>query len=459
MPKVLIIDDDRHLCEMLCRKIDKMGHETAMACTLSEGLARVNAMRPDVVFLDVMLPDGNGLEALPLVKSAPSNPEVIIFTGLSSADGAELAITNGAWDYIAKPASLQGMILPLIRALEYRFEKQRQTRPVVLKRGRIIGDSPQLVRCLDVIAQASQSDAPVLIGGETGVGKELAATAIHENSNRADERFVVVDCAALPGTLVESILFGHTRGAFTGADRAQAGLAAQAHGGSLFLDEVGDMPLAIQRVFLRVLQEKRFTPLGAKDEVFSDFRVIAATNRDLSEESAAGRFREDLLFRLRSLTVTLPPLRERRDDIGKLALYFLNEISNRAGQGTKGLSPGFLEACLSYPWPGNVRELINTMEQAAASAGSSPILHSQHLPVNIRVHLARTTARQTDSPKQIIPRETLPPLKEVRRATEFNYLKDLISMTDGRIDDACRISGLSRSRLYGLLKTHDLQTK
>ena len=459
MSKILIIDDDRQLCEMLCRKIDKMGHETAMACTLGDGLSQMATMRPDVVFLDVMLPDGNGLDALPQIKGAPSNPEVIIFTALSSADGAELAITNGAWDYIAKPASLQGMILPLIRALEYRAEKQRQKRTVVLKRDRIIGNSPQLTRCLEMIAQASQSDAPVLIGGETGSGKELAATAIHDNSARAGERFVVVDCAALPETLVESILFGHAKGAFTGADRAQIGLAAQAHGGSLFLDEVGDMPLAIQRVFLRVLQEKRFTPLGAKSEVFSDFRVIAATNRDLNEEAAAGRFREDLLFRLRSLTVALPPLRERKEDIGKLALHFLNEISNRASQGTKGLSPGFLEACLAYPWPGNVRELINTMEQAAAKAGASPILYSQHLPVNIRVHLAQSAVRQAEPGGQPAPRETLPSLKEVRRATEHNYLKDLMNLTGGRIKEACRISGLSRSRLYGLLKTHDLQAR
>ncbi len=307
MATILVVDDDDLLCELLVRKVGQLGHRGLSALTLAGGLALARSQPTDVVYLDVNLPDGNGLEEITLFREAPGAPEVIIITGRGSPDGAELAIKSGAWDYIEKGAALQSMVLPLLRALQYREERQVHQRPLMLSREQIVGESPRLKACLDLVAQAALSEANVLISGETGTGKELFAQAIHHNSPRRKGNFVVVDCAALPATLVESILFGHARGAFTGADRAREGLVAQAHGGTLFLDEVGELPLSLQKDFLRVLQEKRFRPVGGGQEVASDFRLVAATNRDLEGMAAKGEFRSDLLFRLKGLAINLPP--------------------------------------------------------------------------------------------------------------------------------------------------------
>lgn len=262
MGNVLVIDDDKNVCTAISNAVERMGHKTVHALTLKEGLEKACSDSFDVVFLDVQMPDGNGLDILPPIRGTPSSPEVIIITGFADPDGAELAIKNGAWDYIEKPCSVQEMTLPFIRALEYREEKKAAKVPVALKREGIVGSSPKLGACLDLLPQMSNSVANVLITGETGTGKELFARAIHENSPRAGKNFVVVDCAALPDTLVESVLFGHQKGAFTGADKAQDGLVKQADRGTLFLDEVGELPLSIQKSFLRVLQERRFRPVG-----------------------------------------------------------------------------------------------------------------------------------------------------------------------------------------------------
>jgi DNA-binding NtrC family response regulator len=271
----------------------------------------------DVIFLDVRLPDGIGLDAIQKIKANSSAPEVVIITGEGDPNGAELAIQYGAWDYIEKPPSVQSVILPLVRALQYRTEKKDAQKPLMIKRDNIIGNSPQLLRSLKKLARAAQSQASVLIEGETGTGKELFAMAIHQSSSRSGKNFVVVDCAALPETLVESVLFGHAKGAFTGADQAKEGLVKQADQGTLFLDEIGELPLSLQKAFLRVLQEQRFRPIGGGSEVNSDFRLIAATNRDLDRMVQEKQFRQDLLFRIRSLVITLPPLRERPEDINQ----------------------------------------------------------------------------------------------------------------------------------------------
>ena len=237
--KVLIIDDDPTFCGMLADVVEELGHQVFPCLTLYEGLGQIRKSLPDVVFLDINLPDGDGLTALPEILNSPPHPEVIIITAESDPEGAELAVKSGAWDYISKPSSVGEMSLPLIRALQYRQEKATRHRPTLLKREGLVGSGVALEACLDQVAEAAQSDASVLITGETGTGKELFAEAIHNNSSRASRSFVVVDCASLPETLVESILFGHEKGAFTGADRARDGLVKQADGGTLFLDEVG----------------------------------------------------------------------------------------------------------------------------------------------------------------------------------------------------------------------------
>lgn len=461
MGNVLIIDDDKAICKMLSLIVKRMGHESSFALTLGDGLEQIQPGSFDVVFLDVNLPDGNGLDALPRIRKAVSSPEVIIITGLGDPDGAELAIKNGAWDYVQKPFSKKKVTLQVTRALEYREEKRLTKPPVALKRGVIVGSSSQIKACIDLVAQAAGSDASILITGETGTGKELFARAIHDNSLRADKGFVVVDCAALPATLVESVLFGHERGAFTGADRAKEGLVKQADGGTLFLDEVGELPLNIQRTFLRVLQEHRFRPVGGRQEVVSDFRLVAATNRDLDQMVQSGEFRSDLLFRLRSITIELPPLREHPEDIKELALHYMAKLCEGFCEGTKGFSPEFLDALKAYHWPGNVRELVSTLERAIVSAGDEPTLFPVHLPVYMRVKLTRASVddRETkgDEPRTDSPNK-FSRFRSFREqgiaAIEKEYLQDLMSYIQNDIQEACRISDLSRSRLYGLLKKH-----
>ncbi len=340
MEKILIIDDDCGICAMLSVLIRRTGCEAVCRQTLEEGLITVHRDAYAVVLLDVQMPDGSGLDRIADIRRASSGPEVIIMTGFGNADGAEIAIKSGVWDYIQKSGSTQEITLSLNRALAHHREKvQRRARPVALTLGGIVGESKPMKACYDQLAQAAAGETNVLITGETGTGKEVFARAIHANSGRSAKSMVVVDCAAMPETLVESLLFGHEKGAYTGADSRREGLVAQADGGTLFLDEVGELPLTIQKVFLRVLQERRYRPVGARQERSSDFRLIAATNRDLDQMVAEGRFRKDLLYRIRGLGITLPALRERKEDIRPLARQCARN-DQRRGNGSGQRRPG-----------------------------------------------------------------------------------------------------------------------
>ncbi len=461
MAHILIIDDEEAIGKALSTLIRSMGYEPVHASRLKQGLDLVCRDAFDLVFLDVMLPDGNGLEAIQDIKKAPGSPEVVIITGVGSMDGAELAVKSGAWDYIQKPLSVEKVKLSLIRVLQYRHEKSKHKGHRVLDREGIVGRSPEIIRCLDLLAKAADTDANVLITGETGTGKELFAKAIHENSPRRVNAFVVVDCAVLPENLVESTLFGHEKGAFTGADRGREGLIKEADGGTLFLDEVGELPQAQQKAFLRVLQERRFRPVGGKGDRSSDFRVIAATNRDIHAMVRAGTFREDLLFRLQSLAIHIPPLRERAGDIKDMALYYLAQLSGRYVAGQKGYSPEFLEALTSYHWPGNVRELIHALESALSESRDEPTLFPIHLPTHIRSRLARDAV--DEAPKRAYaPKkgegETayFPGLREWVESTEQQYFQSLVEHTGGDIKEICRISGLSRSNVYARFKKYNI---
>lgn len=341
MGKILIIDDDQSNTEMLFDMISDMGHDVTCAFTAEEGLGKALSHAFDIVFLDVQLPDGNGLMLLPSIQATPSTPEVIIITGFGSPDGAELAIKNGAWDFIEKPLVRNMIELPLVRALQYREAKRVRREPLVLRREGIIGSSPVMDVCMELVAQAAATNAPVLITGETGTGKELFARAIHNNSLCSDGLFVTVDCASLPPTIIESVLFGHEKGAFTGADRSREGLIKQADGGTLFLDEVGELTPAAQKAFLRVLQEHCFRSVGGNREIKSDFRLIAATNRDLIRMVQEGKFREDLLFRLRAFTIELPPLKNRSVDIRDLSFHYVHKLCTRYNKEIKGFSQNF----------------------------------------------------------------------------------------------------------------------
>lgn len=464
MENILIIDDNESFCRTLSKKVGGLGMTAAYETSLKKGLERAVSGVFDVVFLDVNLPDGDGLKAIPQLRTTSCPPEIIIITGFGNESAAEIAIQNGAWDYIEKSYSFQNIRLSLTRALAYREQKKVKKRPVALKRDFIVGHSPAINFCLDQVAEASNSSSPVLITGSTGTGKELFAQAIHENSERYRRCFIVVDCTALPRALVESLLFGHRKGAFTGAHCDQEGLVQQADGGTLFLDEIGELPVEVQKRFLRVFQEKRFRPLGAKQEVSSDFRLICATHRDLSEMVVQGRFREDLFYRIRAIQISLPELRQRREDIPSLVLHHIRCRHASVRGHTHGLSPDFLEALLCYEWPGNVRELFNTIDRAVAVAYKEAVLFPSHLPENIRTHVVKQKLRtQKEQPcgaaaKPPPDADVLPrlPFKAHVEAIKQRYIEDLMHDTRGDIHAACRISGLSRAYIYQLLKKYRL---
>ncbi|MCP4114034.1 MAG: sigma-54-dependent Fis family transcriptional regulator [Desulfobacteraceae bacterium] len=473
MAKVLIIDDDREVCAMLTDLISCLEHTADHALTLEKGLSKAVSGEFDVVFLDVKMPDGSGLDIIGSILAIEFPPEIIVITGQGDSKGAGQAIKNGAWDYIQKPLSPKAILQPLNRILKYRDgirSISRQAAP--LKRKEIIGSSHRIKECLDTIAKAAKINTNVLITGETGTGKELFARAIHANSPRADKRFVVVDCAALPESLVESSLFGHEKGSFTGADRSTRGLVGLSDGGTLFLDEVGEMNLNLQKVFLRVLQERKFRPVGSKHEITSDFRVIAATNRDLAAMVREKRFREDLFYRLKAVHLELPPLRERLEDIEELVRHFASAVYSAQSMAPKELSANFIATLKSYDWPGNVRELVNTLEAAVSEGFYEPALFSKHLPSHIRIKSIQSAIAPKAAPEaeRVIEERGIEERPEpssghltykkfreqVLARAETAYFQDLMKETRGDIKQACTLSGLGRTRLYALLKKHNI---
>ena len=461
MARILIIDDELILCKYLIGVFRDTTHEVHFTHTLSDGINILSQSCFDVVILDVGLPDGSGLESLMQIKEAPSSPEIIIITGAADRAGAEVAIKNGAWDYIQKPFSATQIKDCLNAVLQYRLEKAAKPSGSFIHHNEIIGNSPQMKRCFAQLASAAFCDASVLITGQTGTGKELFAKAIHSNSHRKNRNFTVVDCAAMTESLVTSTLFGHEKGAFTGAERSQEGLIKQAHQGTLFLDEVGELPLSVQRIFLRVIQEHRFRPIGSRDEMESNFRLIAATNRDLKQMVEEGEFRQDLLYRLRSITIDLPPLRERTGDIENLASHYLKKFSQRYRIKDKKASPELMGMLIRYQWPGNVRELINAIEKSVSAARDSHTLFSKHLPTEIRVSLAQSSVKVPEKNLADLECQTgnidsLPDLKNILASTERKYLQNLVSHTCGNVKKICAISGLSRSRIYDRLRKYNI---
>jgi two-component system, NtrC family, response regulator len=468
MGAILIIDRMAEFCTALRAVTTPLGHNVTYAHTLEEGLTQAQRGAFELVFLNARMNGGDTLEVLPRILDAPSSPEAIIITETGDPDEAEVAIRKGAWDYLERSVPADAIISSLDRALQYRAQRLQPKPWADHRQGAfddIIGASPLLKSCLEVAAQAAASEAHVLISGETGTGKELFASAIHEAGPRAGRNFVVVDCASLPENLVESTLFGHEKGAFTGADRAREGLIKHADRGTLFLDEVGEMPLAVQKSFLRVLQERRFRRLGGQHELESDFRIIAATNRDLEAMVAQSRFRQDLLFRLRAFHLELPPLRQRPEDLEALTRHHLDELRELYALDPKEFSPDFFNALSRYHWPGNVRELFNALERALVAARHEPVIFPKHLPTEIRVHITKAAignghGGETRAAVQNREPSGFPKLRERREAAiqeaEQQYLQELTSLVGGDIQKGCELSGLSRSRLYYLLKKYQI---
>jgi two-component system NtrC family response regulator len=468
---ILVVDHERGFFENILSATVAGVFRTTHVTGIKDGFNKLSTDKFDIVLLREHLPDGHAMELLDLLTAAPGRPAVVVFGPGHDARSAEQLLKNGALDYILESASATTLLATCKNILDYHRQsgEHRQTRIAAndtFKHNGIVGSSPAIQRCLDLIVKAGPADANLLIVGESGTGKELFAQAAHALSPRADKEMIVVDCASLPENLTESILFGHVRGAFTGADRASDGLIRQANGSTLFLDEIGELPLELQKKFLRVLQERRLRSVGGNKTIPVDFRLIAATNRDLKQMTEQGLFRKDLLFRLITFQLELPTLRCRPDDLVELAYFFMNNYCSARQLPSKRFSPEYLLILRRYQWPGNVRELFNVIERSIAAAADSEILLPFHLPINIRVQAIDSLDRAQDNPADIFTTarggepKSFPTLQAMRdnalARLENKYLREVLQACAGDITKACEITAISRSRLYALLKDYRL---
>jgi len=434
-PRILLIDDDRDEAQLLSARLSAAGYDVVVAATLKAALARIAVARPRVVITDL---PGQGAEGLALVdaihRASPSLP-VIVLTAHGSIPDAVEAIKRGVFEFLAKPFDGQAVLAAVSEALRGSPAASGST---AVWRSDILTRSPLME---DVLAQAERvaaTDANVCILGPSGSGKELLARAIHFASRRAGAPFVPVNCSAIPEGLLESELFGHRRGSFTGATQDRRGLFQAADGGTLLLDEVGDMPAAIQVKLLRALEERAVRPVGANDAIDVNVRIVSATHRKLEERIAAGAFREDLYYRLNVVVLSLPPLAARREDIPLLAKHFLARLAARYERPRLELATEATEMLIGAPWPGNVRQLLNVVEQAAALAVGDVV--SAEL---VRQALGGVPALLT-------------PLDEARRAFERDYLVRTLKITEGNVTHAARLAGRNRTEFYRLLERHAL---
>lgn len=473
MGTILTIDDSIILCTSLEASLTKMGHANRYATTMREALVLVAQDKPDIIFLDVNLPDGSGITYIPKLLSLSPASSIVVLSGESDGDVISVAFAAGAKDYLLKPVSRARLEQVVGNLLRHNAPKDTG---MTLAREEIVGGSPALMDSLEKLAMACQGKGNVLITGETGTGKELFARALHNNSERAGKRYIVVDCTNLPDSLAESLLFGHDKGSFTGADQKKKGLFHLADGGTLFLDEIGDLDLNTQKSLLRVLQEKKFRPLSSSEEVFSDFRLVAATNCDLKAMVDKGTFRQDLYYRVQAFSIELPPLRERAGDIMLLAEHYVESICREHRISAKEMDEDFVQALEAYKWPGNVRELVNVLQVAIQKAIYDSRLNYYHLPQELRLNRVmqdaegRTATRNEPSGLNLddmfacsgAPGQ-FPDMKCVRQeainSIEQQYLKKLVDASCASVATACQLSGLSRARLYELLQKHNMSLR
>ncbi len=404
----------------------------------------------DAVLLDVWLPKMDGLETLTQIREMENAPEVIMISGHGTIETAVRATKLGAYDFLEKPLSIDKTLILLQHAVEakrLRIEN-RELKKQLTPKSAIVGESIPMKALRQQIQLMAPTNGRVLILGESGTGKELAAQAIHAQSQRKDEMFVEVNCAAIPEDLIESELFGHTRGAFPGAAADKEGKFQRAHGGTLFLDEVGDMSLKTQSKVLRTLDEQRFTPVGSSEPMTVDVRVIASTNKDLEEEIARGNFREDLFYRLNVIPFSVPPLRERQEDVPLLTRHFLKEFSAAYGGRPREITDAAIETLVRYSWPGNVRELRNVIERIVIMNPTAMRFDRKHLPPLVHRDGSRHNAGTEFST-----------LHQARAAYERDYFLKKLDETHGNISRTAEVLGLERSHLYRKMKTLGIAAK
>jgi two-component system response regulator GlrR len=440
------VDDDRNLLEILRIRLESANYEVTTAVKEEEAIEAVKNQAFDLSIVDLQLVHQDGISLMEEFHLILPDMPVIILTAYGSIESAVEAMRRGAYSYLTKPFDPQDLLFQIERALENRrltFEIER-LKGLLEERydfTNIVARSEKIKRVLEMVSQIAKTESTVYIWGESGTGKELIAKAIHLSSERKNKPFVAINCAALPETLMESELFGHEKGAFTGALRSTKGLFTQAHEGTIFLDEIGDMPLSIQAKLLRALQERQFYPIGSEKPMEVDVRVIVATQKDLEGQVKQGLFREDLFYRIHVIPIYLPPLRERKEDIPLLVDYFLKKFSEQTKKELKGLTPQALQKLMLHEWPGNVRELENTIEYAVVMTQKDTITED---------FILQTKGTQ--------PQEPLKPLKEARDAYEKGYLINLLEICEGNVSKASKLAGKYRADFYDLLKKHGLRT-
>lgn len=448
MHNILIVDDETGILESLKGILEDEGYKPATAQSGEECLEAIRKRPFDVVLLDIWLPGMDGLEALEKIKELEDGPEVVMISGHGTIETAVRATKLGAFDFLEKPLSLDRTLIVVKNALETRRlrnenrDLKRSLPPTV-----IVGDSVPMKALRQQIALMAPTNGRVLIYGESGTGKELVARAIHAESLRKDASFVEVNCAAIPEDLIESELFGHTKGAFASATTDKIGKFQKADGGTLFLDEVGDMSLKTQSKVLRTLDEQRFTPVGGDEALTVDTRVIAATNHDLEEEISRGNFREDLFYRLNVVPFYVPPLRERKEDISLLARHFLKEFSAQYSRQPKDITEDALDVLMRYAWPGNVRELRNVIERIVIMNPTVSRFERKHLPPLVYRDGSRRSGAEFSS------------LQQARQAYERDYILKKLDENHGNISRTAEVLGLERSHLYRKMKALQIAVK
>lgn len=444
---ILVIDDEEHLRWILSKALTKAGYRMLAAASGQEGLRLVGEQQPDLILLDLRLPDLDGIAILKQIKKEHSRLPVIVITAHGTVETAIEAMKTGAVDYLTKPFDLDELKLVLERTLtmvELSQEVDYLRAELRERQGPgLIGQSPAIQEIRDLILRIADTAATVLIQGESGTGKEVVARQLHAQSSRASQPFIAINCAAIPENLLESELFGHERGAFTGASGRKKGKLELVRSGTLFLDEIGEMPLALQAKLLRVLQERTFERLGSTETLKLEARIIAATNRDLRKAIQEGKFREDLYYRLQVIPVFLPPLRERREDIPLLVQHFLDKYD--PGRRLKGISPAALELLQLYHWPGNIRELENTIERAVILASGNEIT-PRSLPREIAEDRERFAGVLLDFPPEGIN------LEEVER----ELIRLALARSGGNQTQAARLLGITRSALIYRMEKYGL---
>jgi DNA-binding NtrC family response regulator len=451
MGKILVVEDNDVLRASVVQALSENNHTVAEVADGEEAAERLQEESFDVVLTDMRMPKKSGLEVLSFAKSINELTTVIVMTAFGTIESAVEAMKSGAYDYIQKPFELEELEVKINRALEYRrdagvLQILRGQNTFQLEHNNIVGSSPHIKRVLEIVKKVAKSNASILIYGETGTGKELIAALTHYNSLRASQSFVKVNCAALQENLLESELFGHEKGAFTGADRQRIGRFEQANSGTIFLDEIGDMSASTQAKVLRVLQEHEFERLGGMKTIKVDVRVIAATNKNLREAIASNHFREDLFYRLNTVSIEMPALRERKEDVMPLANFFVKKFNEELKKDIVGFSPPAAKFLTRYNWPGNIRELQNTIERAVLMA-DTPIVQLEDLSV---------TSGNGDAASPGILGLRIPPtgikLEDLERSTIIEALK----MSNWVQKDAAELLGVSRRVLNYKVKIHNI---